>query len=572
MNIRIQMTVGSEATDLLRNESFINVWRKIARIDPKFTSIQEPEFVIPWYESYYVRYMPVLVYGENEKGEIIGVMPLAQERKGGKFTHAGDQQAEYHGWVAQNVYEPVFLVQCLILIKDRFRLTKWNWSWLADGIKIDYFLASILRKHGIYVVVESQAVPLWDLKDAHKMKSVLRSRSVRAKINRFKRRGILEFVRIKDHDQFEKLLPIIAIQSDFRKEVTFDSRPFGDDPCKTPFLREYFKISANLHVTALFLDRKPIAIHVGVAGKDRVLLGIICYDPVEGSGSPGSLLIAFLGQKLKEEGYYYFDLTPGSDPYKHRYANCYKNYYRPVFYFNRIAWIKGKIKLAFKSTIKGLLLQYFDPTRLRVKLADGKENLRLLKKVGFWKSVLRKIIFEDGRYDLLISAGKPDIDQCPGEFKKQEITHLMASGGSAGIQSRRKLLKKALKRWNEGDILWSFVNHGEVEFTLWMKTSLGDFTIRDHNISGFLPPRSILIYDVSLNENLNSGKVWSLAWQFTDEAIDQIFILTPKLSGFKILEAENFGFVRLLSFQQTHLLGFNLKKRNLDLRSLIKKH
>ena len=110
--------------------------------DKKVTVIQEPPFVLTWYDQYSSAYKPVLVLGYAENKRLVGLMPLARSLRDGRLTHAGDWQAEYHGWVCDPDFEQDFPVQALIAMKAKYNPKCWHWRWLPPRTQNDWLCSS----------------------------------------------------------------------------------------------------------------------------------------------------------------------------------------------------------------------------------------------------------------------------------------------------------------------------------------------------------------------------------------------------------------------------------------------
>jgi hypothetical protein len=154
---------------------------------------------------------------------------------------------------------------------------------------------------------------------------------------------------------------------DFRQSALFNKRPFKEDPVKKDFLIELFTQDL-LHVTVLKVNEIIIAAIIAVRFRDWIYLaGINCHSTVHARWySPGILQFIMLSKQLVDEGFNYFDLTPGYDAYKEELANEHDEVYelvisnKPVFRLKRrlrkwvhsrlIAWGKRPmtIELAMK--------------------------------------------------------------------------------------------------------------------------------------------------------------------------------------------------------------------------------
>ena len=119
MNLKIKIVTDDEVFNLLNCNQFLTAWNNLTIEDNKVTVIQELPFVLTWYFQYSNAYKPILVLGYNESNQLVGLMPLAISSKDGHLTHAGDWQAEYHGWICHKDIDQDFPIQALIEIKKK---------------------------------------------------------------------------------------------------------------------------------------------------------------------------------------------------------------------------------------------------------------------------------------------------------------------------------------------------------------------------------------------------------------------------------------------------------------------
>ena len=153
MNLELKIVREKSALEFLNDKTFISQWEGLSKQNGKTTIIQEPPFVITWYRQYADSYEPVLILGFNGNSELVGIMPLAFSRKDNYLTHAGDGQAEYHGWICKKNAEQDFPVQALIAVKHNFRIRKWQWRWMPPGSQVDWLYSDELKKEKIFVRV-----------------------------------------------------------------------------------------------------------------------------------------------------------------------------------------------------------------------------------------------------------------------------------------------------------------------------------------------------------------------------------------------------------------------------------
>jgi hypothetical protein len=179
----------------------------------------------------------------------------------------------------------------------------------------------------------------------------LRKKSTRSKLNRLRQLGEFEFRRIVDPGEFDRVLSDIVPFYDVRLALLSGTAPFASDPVKIVFYRALFSQPGLLHVTALCLNQRVIAAHIGVINKNQVCLGILAHSPFFGQQSVGKLLVLLLGAELEREGFDAFDLTPGGE-YKNRFASRHDEAHALTIFFSRAAAFRYRMSRALGNVSK----------------------------------------------------------------------------------------------------------------------------------------------------------------------------------------------------------------------------
>lgn len=350
MNFEIKIVQGKDAKELLQDNSFYLQWKELAFQDEKATVVQEPSFVMPWYQQYENRYHPVFVLGFDNRSNLVGCIPLAYSIKDKHLTYAGGHQAEYNGWICKKTIDQSFPIKALSALRHQYRLKEWKWKWLPPGSNGNWLFAEELNREKIHVSVFKEDSPLLDLQDEARIERMHRHRSLRTKINRYKNELRLE--RIVSFERAKEVFDILADQYDFRQMAAYGVTPFASDINKKPFYLNRLRYPENNHFTVLWSQDDPIAFNYGACDSNTFYPELSGYNPCEERNSPSAILFIKLIDLLIKEGYRYIDLSPGGNPYKERYNNLYQELYLPTFYFSRNRKLIGDLKLFVGNTIK----------------------------------------------------------------------------------------------------------------------------------------------------------------------------------------------------------------------------
>jgi hypothetical protein len=505
MLFEIKIVNGKEAKDLLQDKSFKLQWKELALQDDKVTVIQEPSFVTTWYQQYENTYQPVFVLGLDKRSSLVGLIPLACSVKENRLTHAGDNQAEYHGWLCNKAVDQSFPIKALSALKSNNNLKEWRWRWLPPGSDINWLFAEELKREKIYVRITKQDSPLLDLHDEAKIKRLHRNRSIRTKINRYKNK--LQLEKITSYDRAKEVFGILADQCDFRQMAVHGVTPFTSDKNKKPFYVNRFRYPENNHFTVLWSEDIPIAFHFGACDSNTVYVGLSGYNPCEERNSPGSILYLKLIKLLKNEGYRYLDLTPGGDPYKEKYSNLHQKLYMPTFYFSGKRKQIADLKFFIRKTIKkGLNI---NPTNKNT----------WVKRIDTFRFIIKKVLSTSpvitfGKlislicprtihtlYRLTIKDQFLQDEQPDSAIKINNYSDLLKYNESSYWKSKRDLLFKALKRFSRGAALYTIVQNETLTHFGWIISGNDKSFLKVTGLKSEPPVNSVVFYDTIANPN-----------------------------------------------------------------------
>ncbi len=467
-NLTIHILRNRDVFTFLDDPDFISGWKGLSARRKMTTVIQEPPFVLTWYEHYYNTHEPVLVLGYDSKKRLVGLIPLSVSKKDGHLAHAGDWQGEYHGWICEETVERDFLVQAMIAIKNEFHPRRWTWRWMPPGAKIDWLRSKELTKNGIFTKYNTQYPPFLDLRDDEKIKKIMRNKSVRAKINRYKRRGHFYLERITSKEKAANLFDVLAVQCDFRQEAIHGEAPFENDPNKKKFYISRMNHSRNNHFTVLWLNDEPIAYHFGACDDSTVYLGLTGYNPVESKNSPGTLLFVKLIELLKEEGYTRFDLTPGEDEYKARLGSGHYEVVEPTFYLNRKEkLLADAVDLLRKTTKYFVMALRINPEKVKQKAAAGKDFLKRIRAATWTENFiqLRRLLFRRKKYHCFKLAPETVYTEGfanPTAVHTQHYSDFMLFRGTSPWLRRADILRETLAHYSRGETSYTVVQNQDL--------------------------------------------------------------------------------------------------------------
>ena len=165
-------------------------------------------------------------------GDLVGLWFLAHDDATGKVVQAGTDQAEYQTWLALPGAETSFLSAAWRALKLRFRFSTLQFKFLPAPELVD----TLQKVPGMErrILLTRHRRPLLNL-DPADLRASFAKKSNKSRFNRLKRLGQLEFRRITDPVELERVLDDLIAYYDFRHGAVHDSLLFRNDPYRRAF-------------------------------------------------------------------------------------------------------------------------------------------------------------------------------------------------------------------------------------------------------------------------------------------------------------------------------------------------
>jgi len=566
MSCKIQIIKDNRVLELINEKSFIEVWEKLARQSDKITVIQERPFVLTWYSQYINKYQPVFLLGYNEKGCIVGIIPLAFSIKGKYLVHAGDGQAEYHGWLCEKEYDDEFPVMAMIEVKKHFNLRKWQWRPMPPRSYIGWFGSEYLRKNRIFVRKHREDSPVLDLSNEDKINKIRKNKSIQIKLNRYKKKSGFFIERITSKEKAKEIFEILADQCDFRQMARHESAPFGRDSNKKQFYIERLNFPESNHFTVLWSDNYPTAFHFGACDHNTVFWGLSSYNPLEERNSPGNILIIKMIELLKEEGFSYFDLTPGGAPFKEKFSSFHQEIFTPTFYFVRSDKIIADIKHFVRQSIKKFVVSIgAKPKAIKEsseKITNVLAEFRGLSPVKIFSKLFTYIyrketchlykfsIAQDGHY-------LKDITEKVDVNKYSDL--LLYNDTNPDFKKKGDLFSSALKHFGSDDLLYTVVKEGILAQYAWMSKGGKNHSLDLVESEFVSPENSCFLNDFFTapsfsGYDLEAKTISRMLIDSKQKNMQEVFINIPEKDLATRRMVESLGFKNVKEFQMIRFL------------------
>lgn len=459
----IALLVGEEVLNLISNDRFKQEWDELYQQCEWATAFQSRGFVTTWYNVFRGDYLPLLVKSEHE-GKISGLLTMAIpisgstipdfEKESINIVGAGEYEAEYQCWIASHTYGEQFIKSALSEMMKCFPKANILFRFIPPLAPLNWSVSDPEWKS--MCVVQSHKRPLLNLRDPNATKAFKITKQFKTKYNRLKRLGEVRFEKLSDINEFTEALKELTLQFDFRQGCMFNKNQFRDKPQKFKLMVELFK-QGLLHATILKVDEEIIASMVAVAGKNWVhLQGINTHSPFYAKHSPGILHFLHLGQSLAQEGVEVFDLTPGGDEYKERFATTHDNAYTlivtPNTAFRLKKYIKRKLHIRLIKAGKR-------PMTFELAIEKRKYLLRSALKSGV-KTLLKEQlsnIIDSQKPVSKFRLVKPANTTTAMAIQRDNLNDLLCYTSAKGELSRWEFMEDAMQRFESGAHSYTWV-------------------------------------------------------------------------------------------------------------------
>jgi CelD/BcsL family acetyltransferase involved in cellulose biosynthesis len=492
---------GNQVIEKFLEEEFLTQFHTLFLSCPYKTIFQSPPFIKCWYENNLSIYHPVVII-QYEKEEIVGALCLAIKKDPSgpiqklhsKIVGAGDYDAEYQTWLVQPDQESAFLSLAIQEVFAHFPKSTLVLKYLPYA----HCLEGLINhpNWNKIAVVETYHRPLLQMNHPN-FKEVYKKRHLKAKLNRFKKAGIMDFEEVVELNRFIEILDEVMALMDLRQLAFFNKMPSQDHPNKKALFIDLFKQNL-LHVTVLKLNDDIASCIIGMKdGEWMHLSGLITFSPFYSKLSPGLVNLYLLGQLLEKQGYQYFDLTPGDDGYKERISSNNDKVYELT--------ISQNFGFLWKRKIRKKFHQFLRSNGIRPKSFQ----LSLQKQLYYFKHELFRI-FKNSDKNILT----PDFENHSNEkeflleFEKNNIKHLLLYQDSFG-KSRWNFFEHVFAKIEEGAFFLTLVKKNYLVCCIWIEPSGEDLSMTEYYVHSEW--KTVLEKDIQIIINSKNIKdLWNL--------------------------------------------------------------
>jgi RimJ/RimL family protein N-acetyltransferase len=348
------------------------------------------------------------------------------------------------------------------------------------------------------VEVKCHVRPLFHLV-AGDIQASFAKKSNKSRFNRLKKFGKLEFRRILNAGELDKVLDSLILFYDFRQGAVHHSLPFRDDPQKREFHARLFATESDMiYLTATFLDERLLAAFWGMVSGKTVHLGILAYSPFFAEHSPGKLHLMQLADRLCKDGMRVLDFTPGGDPWKERFANVHDEVAEARIYRSSLVRVQARIwkkMLKWGKTLGsrvGLTPSYLKTTFFKVS--------RLRPSYVMWKFRIWKGVYREFRIYRIEPTSKEGF-HTDERVNCNSLSDILLFEPSETWQTRDGFLSDTLKRLEQGELAFTIRIKKYLAHWGWMVVNQTESYISEVKQKVTFPSQSIVLYDFYTNPN-----------------------------------------------------------------------
>ncbi|MBI9063365.1 MAG: GNAT family N-acetyltransferase [Marinilabiliaceae bacterium] len=323
----------------------------------------------------------------------------------------------------------------------------------------------------------------------------------------------------------------------------------------------------NNHFTILWSDNIPIAFHFGACDSTTVYLGLMSYNPLEERNSPGNVLMIKLIELLREEGYRYFDLTPGEDKFKHYYSNFHQKIFMPTICFCKKEKIISDLKYFIRKIVRNcLVFAGVDPGNFKNKLENDVVLFKKNPKAVLLGTLSKLILFVYARenyiyYRLLIDDVSQTNFQSDKSININNYSDLLLYNESNAWLKKRDLLSRALKRFSSEEILYTIVENKMLVHYGWMTKGGKQHRLPELDMVFDSPANSIILHDFFIDPNFREQGLYTktiekMLIECRKFGYEEIFIMASEKKIPSRSVIEKIGFKVYRKFRRIKVLGF----------------
>ncbi len=547
-----------------KNVSPLSSWEQVLKQDKRNTFFQGPVWTGEWYTAYREAFDPLVVVVTCDD-KLVGVVPLAVEKGTRRLAFAGDQMADYRDILSAPSSRPEVVRALLQVFRDgHFPNMLRIGPMLPESDTADLIL-SMARQEGLWGIRRSHYG--WRWWPAEATEDPLKSRSIRYKLNYFRRRGEVKAEVVTSPRDWHSFNGLFYGQHSLRQLYAGRKTSF-DNPMKRAFFERLYETNLA-HVTLLRVADHIIAGHYGCIWDGVLYWGAPSFDVRESAYSPGLLLLVLTMKSAAEWGLRGIDLTIGEGNLKERSSTSRVELPSVDLYSRQISWGKQRVVDMMVVAVRRLLERAGTgglwASRIRPALVGVADNLHKAKHAGFlrglrwlWVAALRPVWHTTRTTVLSVEAAQflPTVGG-RGEARKEQVYDLLLWRGddpftAVALTNVARKLPDALKN---GLVFHTLVIDGRL--AAW------GFSFRAESSDGRPSPVQLSDFE-ALPEYLGCGAIGTLlstvAVEYMDQRLSSLILQATDAPPRALAVFRRLGFRPVETVIETRRLGISAKR------------
>ena len=293
-------------------------WDRVVDADPLASVFQGSGWCMNWYRSYHASYTPFVIAVRNEEG-LVGIVPLAVNSRTGEVIFASGTMADYRDVAALPGYRETVVRELVRVYRVNRFPGPLSIGWIDPASDTPANLAQICSEQSLDFHVQPHACWRWFPVEGENLNK--KFSRVKTHLNYFKRQGEVTFDVITKPEDWFRFRDEFFQQHSLRQLQAGRAVSFHDERKQAFYDRMIADPMVATHVTALRVDGRLLAGHVGVVWRDVLLLGAPSISIADENRSPALILISWIIQNAQDLGLKGFDLTIGDSEFKRRIGN-----------------------------------------------------------------------------------------------------------------------------------------------------------------------------------------------------------------------------------------------------------
>ncbi|MGH7233316.1 MAG: GNAT family N-acetyltransferase [Nitrospiraceae bacterium] len=556
-------------------------WEVLLKADSVATFFQTPLWCVTWYRCYHDEFEPIMFTAKCE-GRLVGIAPLARERATGRVVFAGDGMSDYRDFVCEDGWRrhilPSFLSRMVDIAPQGLVVVG---QMQPDSPTKDIICQWASKQRSYHVIIRTHPCRRFRLESEEQLQELYKKKTIRQSFKFYRRSGVLQFRRVLDVEEWNRLKTIFFQQHCLRQAVAGRQISF-EDPRKQAFYSGLFEsVSPDIHFSALWFSERPIAFMFCLAYRGVLYYGAPSIDPLENKHSPGILHIIEAMTQCHKEGFREVDLTLGSSAFKERLASysvelptVYLYGRNPKFWQDSFRkWISDRAKIAvskigrssdawssFKERLTAVRCEIsrlfrVSPVRLAKLIFDRFSKLIYDCYVGQVFRLTREHLLEMS----LVLSESEQVD-----FRCNRLEDFLALEG-VDRYHLTTMLQEAVKRIGQGHVLHTILLNGRLAHYGWSHHPSAPIYLPETQTLLTLPPDSLALYDFYTTEAHRGRRLYPvnlcrIASSAFKSGVTSIYVVCEARNAASRRGIRSIGFVHCSTHTMRRVLGMKWQR------------